>query len=1533
MSSKITYNVTNIDESITNPLVRASVAKDNTTPFSFLEFITITKIDYTPDEYNRFYIDYLKEWSDIKNSTLKNEKINFVDVYVQFLRELVLTYSTNQEKRFLAKLNFKKSADLDIAIPFFVDKIRQIILFYKDRRSEAQYVVERNKVRGSGLSIEKAIFEKIYEYVFAAQDSPSYSTLGITLSGLQANLKINIEEFADVYGNYFDPPPILRGGSQIINLDDAALPLIDNPNYIVVDNFNTASMLYDDSDQSLGDRDVYQSSTGIQTGTPVTGGVVVSNNSIIGVNTQPSIDITNPSVITPQGRTLGYIPPGTPMPTGNIIIDTDPAGTGVTIEGTGLPITATDEGTNTTTTTSPGADAFSLSDSVIVNGEITDIQAASLTGSLADIQAAIATGSLPDLQAAVLAGGNISSIQETALAEALSSILEAISNGTITAVQGAALASSISGGIFTDLQGNIISNNTNIPNTTPGIVLQPGSEIQPILTQNDGLIDQVNNTNNNPIDPRLYFPDDTYSDIFGSTAFLEGLPLIANVDLKYDPICDPNNPIDIAKRDQEQKTGLTSRQVVDLKRKLLSKYMGVDFYYIDTTGTVPVSGVLLTADSPSSNIPNLQLASTPTVPGTQILLASNPVDTKNIFPVDITTPLSDTGNNTGTAALPDGLNNSGVVSILPNGVTNNTGVITPLNAENNGGVVVLPGGQTLIPGSQTLIPGGQGGGQGGGQVTTTNGQNRPLGNNSGGGTILTGLDINSDITFNPNLDRGQQLNIVDNRTNSDLTFGGGDQINDFGFLETDTDRSGTYYAADVKGTPIESTFRDNSLNDSIKLLRNIGLFFKPDKVGLFKLNAKNFSYTIDYNKLEPQKLYIFPDPNVYGNVSVNAQDEYPIVYIYDHRPDVKDISSGFAYGDPLVAGDEQAFGPYYTREQNNEKQLTGIDGLNLNFTDLSNLGYIAKMQNDVFGNEYALFKDELGQTFRNREELSSDRVVSKVLNGHVFYDNDEGYNFNYGTVDVIDTTIRSGLSTSTVDMLSSDNTWRFTVSAQPMTFFFREFVLYQELLQETRRILPAFRDCGRFTFLDSEDLPDPLGGDEYAYPASSNYYYELLVDAGIASVADLKPPRPAKRSINIEDPPFVESPPEVPLNTETEYILETDQTFADFTIDVRLFLSAGNVKDYDCGYFTDNLTLQNDYNYSTNYDYYDVVSDESMTVLSQLSATHDYITQGEREKLAGQFYVKNQAYSLSQPVSTGLDATIGKYSAQVRSEIYNSTQDFEIIYDTLIVETPSYLIFDKIKYDNDVFEQPGTRNTVFKILTSSTLNRFSNRFFHENKRSIMFAILSPFTYTGDILSTADLKNIPIITQEESPIITEKIPPRYQPIYAEETRGANIDIEEEVITTTYTGTVTLSSGNNKVIVPNIYEYNIKQNTYNKIFPLNTQLQDLSGLFSLQNHFDSTGSFSIVEVKKPILTYNSLNDIYKLTYIGMDNNNLFHLFDYSFFINNEGAVIFNKGNYYKHDKIVRTSDLMSTETTFISAYRIAGDFTVSKGKLIL
>jgi len=122
MSSEIVFTNALIKDSVVSS-TDSSVTKDNTAPFSFLEFITNTGIDYTPELYNKFYLYYLEQWANYKNTITNDRSVEFTDLYVEFLRELTITYSTQQELKFLSTLYFKTPVDLDIAIPFFVEKI------------------------------------------------------------------------------------------------------------------------------------------------------------------------------------------------------------------------------------------------------------------------------------------------------------------------------------------------------------------------------------------------------------------------------------------------------------------------------------------------------------------------------------------------------------------------------------------------------------------------------------------------------------------------------------------------------------------------------------------------------------------------------------------------------------------------------------------------------------------------------------------------------------------------------------------------------------------------------------------------------------------------------------------------------------------------------------------------------------------------------------------------------------------------------------------------------------------------------------------------------------------------------------------------------------------------------------------------------------------------------------------------------------------------------------------------------------------
>ena len=143
--------------------------------------------------------------------------------------------------------------------------------------------------------------------------------------------------------------------------------------------------------------------------------------------------------------------------------------------------------------------------------------------------------------------------------------------------------------------------------------------------------------------------------------------------------------------------------------------------------------------------------------------------------------------------------------------------------------------------------------------------------------------------------------------------------------------------------------------------------------------------------------------------------------------------------------------------------------------------------------------------------------------------------------------------------------------------------------------------------------------------------------------------------------------------------------------------------------------------------------------------------------------------------------------------------------------------------------------------------------------------------------------------------------------------------------------TLSASNYKSIYPSIYVYDIVTNATTKVFPKTDT--DVTSLFNLGNIFDSACDVNIVKTQKPVLTYNSFNDVYKLTFIGEDNNGLFHVFDYGFYLY-DTQVAFLESKYYKHTKNINTTNFINNNSIYSYVNPISGTYTTnSNGALVI
>ncbi len=146
--------------------------------------------------------------------------------------------------------------------------------------------------------------------------------------------------------------------------------------------------------------------------------------------------------------------------------------------------------------------------------------------------------------------------------------------------------------------------------------------------------------------------------------------------------------------------------------------------------------------------------------------------------------------------------------------------------------------------------------------------------------------------------------------------------------------------------------------------RRIGLFFTPEKNSILYFSVPEKKYKIDESKLEPNKLYIFPDPNLYGNtigVSRSFNYEYPLIHIADYTKSVKNYSLAYTEGDINSNPYTQDFYAYFSRNQLKDSFYFGIEGLKSNFSSLYDKGIVTKWAVDIYGNQFSLFKPKSKQ--------------------------------------------------------------------------------------------------------------------------------------------------------------------------------------------------------------------------------------------------------------------------------------------------------------------------------------------------------------------------------------------------------------------------------------------------------------------------------------------------------------------------------------------------------------------------------------------
>jgi hypothetical protein len=131
-------------------------------PFTFTEWVVRTQSTETDSAYllNQYKF-YLLSWHKAKKID-KKEVNDFVrSSFINLLKEIVLSYSTLEERRFITNIDFTNDLDLYSVLPFFVSKIKTICNYYSILRENVKFKKYENNLKGSEGGVLTVITNEI----------------------------------------------------------------------------------------------------------------------------------------------------------------------------------------------------------------------------------------------------------------------------------------------------------------------------------------------------------------------------------------------------------------------------------------------------------------------------------------------------------------------------------------------------------------------------------------------------------------------------------------------------------------------------------------------------------------------------------------------------------------------------------------------------------------------------------------------------------------------------------------------------------------------------------------------------------------------------------------------------------------------------------------------------------------------------------------------------------------------------------------------------------------------------------------------------------------------------------------------------------------------------------------------------------------------------------------------------------------------------------------------------------------------------
>ena len=187
-----------IDEKIEGSITSANVPiipVDGNQPLSFQQWLKYNNTIFTNvDDFLVRYQSYITNWYAAKNSSKVDIEAITRNLYVSLVKEIILSFTSSDEKRYLRNIDFNNKRDLAIAIPFFAQKIKEICLYYSTLRDDVKTADLRYNLKGSNYGIEKIIYNEISKSLETEDLTDFIRTLNLSLSDIRNSMVINVED-------------------------------------------------------------------------------------------------------------------------------------------------------------------------------------------------------------------------------------------------------------------------------------------------------------------------------------------------------------------------------------------------------------------------------------------------------------------------------------------------------------------------------------------------------------------------------------------------------------------------------------------------------------------------------------------------------------------------------------------------------------------------------------------------------------------------------------------------------------------------------------------------------------------------------------------------------------------------------------------------------------------------------------------------------------------------------------------------------------------------------------------------------------------------------------------------------------------------------------------------------------------------------------------------------------------------------------------------------------------------------------------